>query len=94
MFLRVFHDSTIVTLFTGKCVKLVPRFCEPFIVLKCSDPSTYCLNLLVGIKVHHVFHFSNLKELWGSNDNLVSIKTLVTFEGLSSKPHKPKRVLN
>ena len=35
-----------------------------------------------------------LKELLGYDDNLVSIKTIDTFENLSSKPHKPERILD
>ena len=92
MLLRVPHDST--TLCTGKCTKISPRFCGPFKILKCIDPSTYRLNLPTGIKVHYVFHVSRLKELLGVDDNPVSIRNLDTLEYFSSKPHKPERILD
>jgi hypothetical protein len=44
-------------------VKLAPRYCGPFIVLKRIDSSAYYLDLPVGIDVHLVFHVSRLKEL-------------------------------
>ena len=56
--------------------------------------STYCRDLQVDIKFHLVFHISHLKELLGFDDNLASIKTLVTFEDLASKRHRTKRILN
>ena len=80
MFIRVPRDST--KLSTGKCAKLAPCFCGPFTIVKHIDSSAYHLHLLASIQVHLVFHVCFLKELLGSNDNFVSIKTLVTFEDL------------
>ena len=92
MFLRVPHDST--TLSTGKCVKLAPCFFGHFTVLKHIGSSAYHFELPADIKVHPVFHASHLKELFGFDNNSVSIKTVVTLEDLSSKPHRLERILD
>ena len=65
-----------------------------FTVLKHISSFAYFLELLTSIKVHLVFHVNHIKELLGSNDYLVSVKTLATFEDLAFKPHKPERILN
>ena len=92
VFLRVPKDSK--TLSTGKCAKLGPRYCGPFTVLKCIGSSAYRLELPEGVRVHLVFHVSRLKQLLGSQDNVVSIDDLVTLEDLSYKPHEPERILH
>ena len=66
----------------------------PFAVLKRIGSSIYRLDRPIGIKVHLVFHVTRLKELLGSDDSSFSIKTLVTLEDLSSKPHEPERILD
>ena len=73
--------------FTGKCDKLASIFSS-------IGSSVYHLNLQSSIKVHPIFHFSRSKYLLGSEGNLVLTKTLVTFEDLSSKPHKLERILD
>ena len=57
MFLCVPHDS--MPLPMGKCSKLAPHFCEPFIVLKCTGSSAYHLGLPSVIKA--IFHINCLK---------------------------------
>ena len=74
LFLCVPHDS--MPLPMGKCSKLAPHFCEPFIVLKRIGSSPYHLDLPPDIKVYLIFHVSLLKELLGSGDNSVSLVTL------------------
>ena len=78
VFLFVPHDST--TLSTGNCFKLTSYFFGPFTALKHVGSSAYRFKLPAGIKVHPVFHVSHLKELLDFDDNLVSIKTLVTLQ--------------
>ena len=69
---------------------LAPWFCEPFIVRKRIGSTTYCLALPDGVEIHPNFHVSHLKELLGSDDNTVTIETLITSKELSSTPHVPK----
>jgi hypothetical protein len=76
--LRVPQNSK--SLSTGKCAKLAPRYCGPFIVLKRIGSSVYYLDLPTGVDVHPMFHVSRLKELLGSDDNMVTIKDLVVHE--------------
>jgi hypothetical protein len=92
VFLRVPQNSK--SLSMGKCAKLAPRYCGPFIVLKRIGSSAYCLDLPAGVDVHPVFHVSRLKELLGSDDNMVTIKDLVVHEDLASKPHSPEKILD
>ena len=92
VFLRVPHNSK--TLSTGRCAKLAPWFCGPFIVLKQIGSSAYHLTLPDGVEIHPVFHVSCLKELLSSSDNIITTETLFTFEELSSKPHVPERILD
>ena len=79
---------------TSKWAKLAPWFCGPFTILKCIGSSAYRLALPDGVGIYLVFHVSRLKELLGSSDNTVTAETLVTSEGLSSKPHLPERILD
>ena len=88
VFLRVPHNSK--TLSTGKCGKLAPRFCGPFIVLKRIGSSAYRFNLPNGVEIRPVFYVCRLKELLGSDDTTVTTETLVTSEELSTKPHVPE----
>ena len=93
VFLCVPHNSK--TLSTGKCAKLAPRFCEPFIVFKHIGSSAYRLTLPYGVEIHLVFHdISHLKELLGFGNNTITTKTLVTSEDLASKPHILERILD
>ena len=85
MFLSVPHDSTKLSI--CKCAKLAQHFCRPFIVLKHIGALAYFLDRLASIKVHLVFHL-------GFDDNSVFVKTLITFDDLASKPHRPKRILD
>ena len=91
VFLRLPHNSK--TLCMGKCVKLAPRFCGPFTVLKRIGSSSYRLDLPNGVEIHPAFLGSHLKELLGFGDNTIITKTLVTSEELGSKPYVPNRLL-
>ena len=85
VFICVPRDSMLLT--WGNYAKLVT-------VLKHICSFAYYIDLPLGIKVHHVFHVICLKEVLGSNDNSISIKTLVTLAYFSAKPHRPKRTLD
>ena len=72
----------------GKCTKLAPWFCRPFIVLKRIGSSAYRLAFPDGVVSH-------LKELLSSGGNTITTETMVTkFEKLFSKQHVPERILN
>ena len=90
MFLRVLHESTM--LCTCKCASTT--HCGTFTIFKRIHSSTWHLDLIANIKVHPIYHVNRFKELLGYGDNLVSIKTLVTFDNLASKPHKLERILD
>lgn len=51
-----------ITLHTGSCEKLAPRYCGPFEVLERVGPVAYKMALPIHIKVHDVFHVSLLKK--------------------------------
>ena len=61
--LQPYHHSS-VTL--QKTLKLAPNFFGPYQVLARVGPVSYKLDLLIGSKIHNVFHVSNLKKKIGS----------------------------
>ena len=46
----------------GSCAKLAPRYCGPFEILSRMGHVAYQLALPSYLKVHNVFHISNLKR--------------------------------
>ena len=83
MFLSMHLD----TLSTSKCVMLAPRFCGPFIILKCICLFTCYLNLTNGVNVHCVYDASCLEELRSHKMQLI-IRILAFQECIYSKPKK------
>ena len=70
---------------TGKCKKLSPFYCGPYLVLKQINEQAYRLQLPDHIKVHNVFHVSLLKKNVSDpnhilNDSHLSIGEDATFE--------------
>lgn len=45
---------------TGPVAKLSPRYCDPFIKLKCISQAVYKLALLKHSRIHSIFHVSYL----------------------------------
>ena len=56
--------------------------------------TSYRPDLLDGVDVHLVFHFSHLQELMDTYDNIVSIRNLVKHNDLSSKLHLLEKFLD
>ena len=54
--------------------KLAAHYWGSCTVLHHIGSSAYCLDLLEGVSIHLVFHVSHLKELMGSNKNIVTIR--------------------
>ena len=50
------------SLILGRCGKLSPRFCGPFVILAKRGLVAYELDLPTHIKVHNVLHASLLKK--------------------------------
>ncbi|KAJ7559590.1 hypothetical protein O6H91_04G092400 [Diphasiastrum complanatum] len=75
---------------TGKCAKLVPRYCGPFKVIQVINKVAYKLDLLADVGIHLVFHVSKLKpSLEGVGETLLPVEDLVEFlhdESVSGPP--------
>lgn len=75
-------------------VKLSPRYCGPFTILKHVGQVAYKLAVLEHSKVHLVFHVSRLSKHFGQNANVVDTCVLVGIIEPPSVPHEPKRIMD
>ncbi|KAH7352799.1 hypothetical protein KP509_19G065000, partial [Ceratopteris richardii] len=76
----------------GQKLKLSPRFCGPWIVIKKISDVAYKLQLLDNCKVHRVFHVSKLRPYISRDENCVD--GLVALENRASQPDVPFQVLD
>ncbi|KAJ7530928.1 hypothetical protein O6H91_14G025300 [Diphasiastrum complanatum] len=79
-------------LHTRKCAKLSPRYCGPWLIIKKVSQVAYKLQLLVGCKVHPVFHVSKLKKCLHDGNSLV--EGLVSLEEKDTTGYGPERILD
>jgi len=66
IYLRVKPNSS---LSTGRCAKLSPRYCGPFIILEKVNEAAYRLELPSHVKMHTVFHVRFLKKALSRFEN-------------------------
>ena len=62
MFIKVRPKKRFLRL--GSCAKLVPRYCGPFEILPRIGEVAYQLALPPNLRVHNVFHFFVLKNMF------------------------------
>ncbi len=65
---------------TGKCKKLNPHYCGPYLILKKINDQAYRLQLPNHIKVHNVFHVSLLKKYLSNPTHILDDSYLTSTE--------------
>ena len=78
VFLRIPKKSQ--SLSTGKVLKLSPRYCGPFTILKRIGTVAYKLALFKGRQVHPIFHMSCLCKCLHEQDQVIDSGILVEYE--------------
>ena len=58
--------------------KLLPRYCNPFVILKKIESVSYKLLLPEGNRLHPTFHESRVKKFLGADDNVVNAEDLAS----------------
>jgi hypothetical protein len=65
MFLRL-QPYKQTSLKVDHCQKITPKFYGPYTILNCVGKVAYQLAFLSHLKLHHVFHVSCLKKVFGT----------------------------
>lgn len=67
--------------------KLAAKYYGPFEVLEKIGQTAYRLRLLLDLKIHHVFHISQLKHVLGNHHEVNQLpKAIDTTEKMVTEP--------